>query len=317
MSDNGAAPETAPAEAVPEVKDAIAAVLAPKEAAPETKEAPKVEAKEDPKKEDSKLASKFAALSKRDKQIAAREKALEAREKALKEATAKPADKEPEKAPLKLRMNQDPFATLKEEFGIDLETLTAIAKNQGKLTPEMELKLKVEQGESSLREELEALKKSIKEKDEAEKSTKQQEAEQKAFQDFKGSIAEHIKAAPADYELLGLEDDPAQTVYDVISAHYEATKGDDGVGRILSTKEAADHIENHLLEEAKKYTGLSKIKGLFAPKEAPKVDVAATQKVDPKTLSNELTGQTPPAQKKVLTREEELAEAVKLMRFAE
>lgn len=300
----------------------VDAVLASKNesTAGEKKEATKVESvKEEPKKADP-LAAKFAALTKQNKAIREREKALEAREKAWKakeEGVNKPAP-EPEKAPLKSRMKKDPFNTLKEEFGLDLDILTKIALNQGKLPADMEMQIKQEESEGSLRAELDALKKQLADKDESEKTSKQQEAEQKALQQFKGEIGDHIKAAPAEYELLGLEEDPSQVVFDVINAHYDRTRGFDpekpDVGRILSIKEAADHVETHLLDEAKKYAGLSKIKGLFGA-QTPKGEVQAPKEAGPKTLSNEQNGEAPPANKRVQSREEELAEAMKLIKY--
>ncbi len=315
-------PEAAPIN-VAETVDKV--LEAKSEAAPSEKKEAKPEIKpEERKPEDSKLAQKFAALSKREKAIREREKAIAAKEKSEQDAAkAKPPEeKQPEKAPLKLRMKQDPFNTLKEEFGLDLETLTQIAKNEGKLTSEMQLRLQQEELDSKYAAKLEALEKRLSEKEESEKTQKQQDAEQQAFKQFKGSIADHIKSGPAEYELLGLEDDAAQVVYDVIEAHYQATKGQvdpeqPEVGRILSIKEAADHVESHLLDEAKKYTSLSKIKGLFAPAATAEAKKPEDQPAaSTKTLSNSQNGDAPPSQnKRQLTREEELAEAMKLIRF--
>jgi hypothetical protein len=276
--------------------------------------------KEEPKKEaDPKMAAKFAALTKRERELRLREKAIAEKEKAAAPKADEP--KKVEEVPLKLRMKKDPFQTLKEEFGLDLETLTQIAKNEGKLTSEMQLRIAQEELDNKYADKLAALEKRLAEKEESEKSERQQAAEAQAFNEFKGSIDQHIKADVATYELLSLEDDAAQIVYDVIAGHYEATKGQadpeqPDVGRILSIKEAADQVENHLLENAKRYTSLSKIKGLLAPEPA-KVAAPATKEAS-KTLSNEHTGEAPPAtNKRVQTREEELAEAMKLIKFQE
>lgn len=327
MSDTGADQLPTATETQPDnPAETVDAVLAAKngEGAPEApKDAPKDEKPkvEEPKKEDSQLAKKFAALSKREKAIRDRERAIEAKEKAAKETPA-PKAAEPEKAPLKLRMKQSPFETLKEEFGLDLETLTAIAKNEGKLTPEMQLRLKQEQLEASLAEKLAAVEKKLADKEQQETEQKQKDAESAALREFKSEAQALLKEKAADYELLAMEDDAAQVILDVISAHYEKTKGhadpeQPDVGRILSIKEAADLVESHLLDEAKKYTSLSKIKGLFGAQAAPaaKGD-AKPESTATKTLSNEQTGEAPPASKKrATTREEELAEAMKLLKY--
>lgn len=296
-----------------------------KDSADKKPEAEKKDASKEvePKKEDAKLAAKFAALSKKDKEARAREKALEAREKALaekeKSLAAPKQDAAPAKEDLNIRMRRDPFGTMREEWGLDLDVLTKIATNQGKLTPEMQLKLEQETTAKTLEEKIKALEKRLEDEAKTKAEREQQAQQEAAIKEFKGSIGELIKGNAAEYELLGLEEDPAQIVYEVIEAHYEKTKGFDpeqpDVGRILDIKEAADLVESHLFEEAKKYTSLSKIKGIFAPKEQPKAASEQPKEGATKTLSNEQTGSAPAAQKRALTREEEFAEAAKLIKF--
>lgn len=315
--DNGAAVEVV-AEQTP--AETVGQVIAAKEGEAAPKDTPKVDpVKEEPKPD--KMAAKFAALSKKDKEARAREKALEAREKAFADreaAAAKPKD-EPatEKEPLKVRMKRDPFTTMKEEFGLDLDVLTKIALNQGKLTPDMELRLKQDELDSKYETKLEALERRLAEKDEAEKSAAQKSKEETAMREFKSEIKGLISSDKAAYELLGLEDDADQIVFDVINQHYQATYDENNkAGKIMTIKEAADHVENHLLDVAKKYTGLSKVKGLFEPpKTVENKNPAQGDKAASKTLSNDQSAAPSAPTKRVQTREEELAEAMKLIKF--
>lgn len=294
---------------------------APKEEAkPEEQkpEAPKEAAKTEKEK---RAAQQFAALSRKEKQLreaekaySARVKALEEREKALKEPAK--AEEEAPKDPIEIRIKRDPFGTLKE-LGLDFDHLTKVALNEGKLTPEMQLKLQQEELDRKYATKLEALEKKLQDKEQSEKEAQERATEEKAIRDFKTSIADEIKSDSAAYEMLQIEgEDGIDLIFEVINEHYRVTAAE-GQGRIMDVKEAAKLVEDQLLEVAKKYTGLSKIKGLFgAPAQAaPKVASESAKKGATTTLSNSQTASVPAKKVTQLSREEELNEAAKLIRF--
>lgn len=323
-TDQAAAPAeeqvVTPAETVNQILESKGKVEA---AAGEKKEAQKPseeKPKEAPKtEEDKKFAQKFAALTKRDKAARDKEKSLADREKQLEariaelESKAKPAP-EAAKEPIEQRLKKDPFNTLKE-LGLDFDILTKIALNEGKLTPEMQLKLRQEELDRKYETKLEALERKLADKEAADTAAKEKSARDAAETEFRGSIESHVKADPTNYEMLAIEgEEGVAIVYEVIEKHYEAT------GKIMSIKEAADEVENSLLEVAKKYTGLSKIKGLFGQSQSTaakpeQVGAATPPKEGPKTLSNEHASTSTAGKKSGLTREQELAEAMKLIKF--
>ena len=204
---------------------------------------------EPPKKEDKAFSKKFAALSKKEKAIRQREAAvnkrmaeLEAKLKAM-EAPAAPAKVE---IPLEQRLKRDPIATL-TELGLPYEKLTQLVLNDGKLSPDMQMQLIKEELESKHTSELDKLKQDIQQK-ELERA-KQQEAQ--VLNNFKAELTEFVNSDP-NYELIQANNASA-VVFNVIEEHYNNT------GRILSNKEAADYVESHLLEEARKLLKLKKL----------------------------------------------------------
>lgn len=282
------------------------------------------EKKPEPAKEDSKMAQKFAALSRRDKDLRTREKAASDRERSLEarikeleaKGTAPAAAKEEPKDPIELRIKRDPFGTLKE-LGLDFDHLTKVALNEGKLTPEMQLHLKQEELDRKYASKLEALEKRLADKEDSEKKQSDERAQETAVREFKTSIKSEIESDKVAYEMLSIEgDDGLNLVFDVINHHYATTAAEaaDGIGKIMSVKEAAEATEAALLDEAKKYAGLSKIKGLFGAPPAPAAVSDAGKKVTP-TLSNAQNGTVPPSKKAQLSRDQELEEAAKLIKF--
>jgi hypothetical protein len=107
--------------------------------------------------------------------------------------------------------------------------------------------------------------------------------------------------------------DATELVYQVIEEHHAST------GEILDIKRAADAVEAHLLEEAKKLIERPKIKGLMQPK-APTAPSNATKseaaKAAPsaKTLTNASATKPSPVAR-YLSDDESKAEAAKLIKW--
>lgn len=309
-------------EGSPVVEGIVEEVAAPAEevAAPEAEVEAKPEVETKPEaqtEEDRRFAAKFAALSRKEKALKQQEREIKARLAAL-EAQTKPKEepKAPE-TPLEMRLRRDPFKTL-EELGIGYETLTRRALNEGKMTPEEQVLLLREEMkqefESKYGKEIEELKKSRQEELEAAK--KEKEAQQ--VQAYKSQIADFVKTNAEKYELLASESDASDLIYETILDQYTATleaNGEVTEEDILSVEEAAERIENALLDEAKKRINLSKIKKLLEPSQSSKEEPGKGKKVSP-TLSNEQS-QVQGAKKQFLSDEESKAEAAKLIRWVE
>jgi hypothetical protein len=263
--------------------------------------------------EDKKFAQKFAALSKREKAVAKREKDIQKRLADLEaKLKASEAPKVEEKEALDLRIKKDPFNTLKE-LGFDFDSLTKIALNEGKLTPEMQLKLQQEQMEAKLNAKIAQLEKQ-REEEKRQQQEEQQKAQEKAY---KQGIGAHIKANLDKYELLDAEGEYGiNTVFDVIKGHYDETE------EVMDLDEAASKVEDYLLEEAKKRLGLGKLKKLLGDSAAqvdnkPATEQKAPEKKQSVTLSN-ANAQSSGGRKIIAqSREEALEEAAKLIRFTE
>lgn len=268
--------------------------------------------------EADKFAAKFAALSRKEKQLRERERQMQAHIKQLEEAAKAKEAELSSKLIDPTRLKREPLKVL-EETGLTFQQLAELVLNDGKPTPDMLISEK----ERELKAEIESIKKQIEAKEQAEAEARLQAQ----IDNFKGKIQSEIANNTTDYELINANG-AFDLVYEVIEAHHARTaaESDDGQGEILSIKAAADAVEQHLLEEAKKVLGLSKIKGMLQP-EASKQPVAtaaqsssqaaATQpatKTAAKTLSNAVaaTAQNP---KRRLSDDESKAEAAKLLKW--
>lgn len=302
------------------------------EAAPEeTEEKPKVEEKKT--EEDKKFAAKFAALARREKLVKQaevkakrREQELEARIKQLEEQ-GKPKQEAPvEQEPLDVRLQKNPFKVL-EEMGLGYETLTRMALNDGKMTPELESKLMKQELESKFQQQLKALEAKLEAKEKADKERQEQEAkamsdkqQQAAISEFKDSIKQVVESDVEAYELISVEgQDGIELIYneiaeDAMKKRQEADEmGDDADSiELLSIQEAAQRVEDRLLNEAKKRVELGKIKKLLgAPTTQSKEPVKKPASV---TLSNSKQ-QAQGTKRAFLSDEESKKEAAKNLRW--
>lgn len=282
--------------------------------------------------EESKFAAKFAALTRKDKILKEREKMLSQKEQSLeariKELEAKLAgEQKPEAKPedIRLRLRKDPFNTLKEH-GLDYETLTKMALNDGKPTPELEMQLMREELEASFNEKYGSLAKKLEEYEnkEAERQKKaQEEEESRAVTGFKSEIGALIEADKENFELLAAEGQLGiDLVYEHIAkdvAQKQEELGDEfSAEHIMSKEEAARQVEEQLFNEAKKRVELRKIKGLFSPAEK-KTEVPTKPELKGKepspTLSND-TSQVQTTGKRHMSEEEVMMEAARALRYS-
>lgn len=277
-------------------------------------------------KYDKIYSSKFAALSRREKALKSKERELADKEKRIQELEAKEKQAaegkgaQKEEVPLDYKLKRDPLNTLKE-VGLDLDTLIQIALQDGKLSPEMQLKLMKDDIEKGYKSELEEIKKELQAEKEAKR--KQQEEEEKArhaatIQSFKDEIKAEISAKKEDYELINTEE-AYDLVYDVIESHYNATKeenGDEGA-TILSIEEAAKQVEEFLADELAKRLETSKAKKIAESKLQIKKQDTQEKKVSPTLTNEQSTASKANSTGHTLSKDEELERNASLIRWVQ
>ena len=122
------------------------------------------EAREPEKSDD--FSRKFAALSRREKEIRAKEAEYDKRIAELEErlgSFGKKPEPEPE-LPIEYRLKKDPLRAL-EDMGLSYDKLTELALNDGKLTPEMQMRLMREELEGGYKKKFEELENRLLEKE--------------------------------------------------------------------------------------------------------------------------------------------------------
>ena len=196
------------------------------------------------------FASKFAALSRKEKALRDRESEYESKfeemERRLEEYETNSQEPEVDWEHL---LRNDPLGA-SEEAGLGYDKLTELALNDGRLTPDMQMSAMREEIERDYKRKFEDLEERLQAKEEAEVEEYYNNV-QDNFQEEIGSFV-----SQNEYELINASEANG-LVYDVIEEHYNDT------GRILDMKEAADAVESYLEDEAMKLMRLNKISSRF------------------------------------------------------
>ncbi len=290
-------------EAVEAPAAAPEAAIAP--VAAEAPEAAKVNVAEALQKDD-KFAAKFAALGRQEKALRARERQVEQRLKELegqftaKETEVKSKYIDPE------QLRKSPLKTIQDATGLTFAQLAEMALNDDKPTQEMELDSREAKIMAKLKE--------YEDKLEAKEKAEKQAQEAKVMSDFIATLTSFVNDTP-DYEMIRANDS-IDLVYQVIDEHFNKTaaESEDGTGIILSNKEAADAVENYLLEIAKKQIKLPKVSKLLQP---PPAEAPATKQPQTaaKTLSNAQSTQASSPVSKFLSDEDSKKQAASLIKW--
>jgi len=198
------------------------------------------------------FASKFAALSRKEKSLRERESEYESKFEEMERQLSEyeQANQEPE-IDWEHMLRNDPLRAL-EEAGLGYDKLTELALNDGRLTPDMQMKAMREEIERDYKRQFEDLEGRLQAKEEAE----QEEYYDHVQENFQDEIKGFVHQNPNDYELISASEGDS-LVYDVIEEHYNET------GRILDLKDAADAVESYLEDEATKLMRLNKISSKF------------------------------------------------------
>lgn len=278
-----------------EVKDALAEKAA--------EEGASAGAEAEPAAEKDEFASKFAALSRKEKELRQKQQEVEAQLAEYnawkKEQEEAAANKEPE-VPLEYKLRKDPLATL-AELGIGYDKLTELALNDGKLTTDMQMDLMKRELEQKYKSEIEELRNEyIKDKEAA----AEKEYEQ-TLNKFVSDLTDYVNTNE-QYEFIKAND-AVDLVYEVIQDHYNNTN------EILSNKDAADLVESQLKEEFEKsFEKLGSKLGYSKAQQAKQEAVAQSP-----TLSNSQTSHVSTHGTKQLSDDESKAAAAQLIKWTD
>ena len=259
------------------------------------------EAREPEKSDD--FSRKFAALSRREKEIRAKEAEYDKRIAELEErlgSFGKKPEPEPE-LPIEYRLKKDPLRAL-EDMGLSYDKLTELALNDGKLTPEMQMRLMREELEGDYKKKFEELENRLLEKEKSD--------EQRRYDDiqrgFQNEIEDFVESNADRYELIKANE-ANDIIYDVIEEHYNDT------GRILDIEEAAEAVENYLEEEAEKLLSLGKLRSKFGLENDFEQEESPRQ--SQVTLSNAMSAQANERVGRKLSDDESKALAAKMLKW--
>lgn len=325
-----ATPVTAPA-APPSVSAAVAQRIqagvaaapdAPTPPTPSTEEAPKEagEAKGlDPKAADreARIAKAFAGMSKKEKALVAQQRKI-AEEKAevalrLEEINKAKKDLEIAKA-ARDEARANPLKFL-ESAGLSYNDVASFVMNNNSLTPEASTKAEIDQARRLAEKAREEFLEFKRQQEEAQSAAEEQR-KQKQRKDVEDQL-ESFRAGAVDFVAKNSEQYELTNIYsmqhEVPALMEELYKQR---GEKISLKEAAERVENYLLETLEKATASkrwSKRQAEKAPPPAPEADAKQGAETIRRTIDNSLNATItakPVNPPKVETEEERMARAV-------
>jgi len=249
---------------------------------------------------DDKFASKFAALSRKERQIQQKEAEFKSLQRQIDE------ERNTYKAFLdkKSKAKENPLAWL-EEAGLSYDEITEHVLRDGKLPGDHKL--------TSIEQKLAELEK--READRIKESAEKRAAQQ--IDSYKSDIKKFVNEKADDFELINAFNQH-EVVYSVIEQHFNDPTNSDK--KLLSIQEASEIVEKYLEtqveQEAKKISGLKKLKSKLFQPELKTIDPSLAPKANTvKTLTNQMSQESPPQKPRFLSDEERKTEAAKLLRF--
>jgi hypothetical protein len=296
------------------------------QAAPPQPQAP--EPKTPETKPDDKFAAKFAALTRKEREVRERETkwkseadAIKAEAAKAKEEAAQFRDKYGRFASLEESIKTDKRAAIKWalEQGASVEELSDALLEEMNPSPDKVLQKTTSEIEKRMMEKIAALEAKLTAKEQAELEA-QKKAETDNFEKTVTQVKNELKQvidSSDEYELIKLNES-YDTVLEVMQEHYERQISD-GVSpdkvKILSYEEAANFTETFLDQQATKQYEAKRAK--LAAK-APTGNEPAKPKTTSPTLSNTLSTEVQTGvEPKAKTREESLKRAARLLRYIE
>jgi hypothetical protein len=267
------------------------------------------------------FASKFAALTRKEREFAQTQKQ---REEEYSKKMAEIQEKQSRFAPYEGLETEIKGGNKRKalEFlmsqGLTAEELSDMLVTEMNPDPELKLKREVSGVADSLKKEIEALRAEInkKEQDSVENRRKEEEERAKLKHDevIKGvlnNLTSFVNGNENDYTLIK-QYNSVELVYETMRAHYDEQINSGmpaNEAKILTYKEACDAVEGHLAEEVKR-TYEAKWS-----KQAPKTEVKDNKLAQ--TLTNTLSSEVPKSGERYLSDEESKRAAAKLLRWQE
>lgn len=212
------------------------------------------------------ISPQFAALAKQRRALLVKEQELAKKEKAL-------ADQEqlPGSSIDLAKLKSQPLAALKEA-GVTYEQLTEeILAEQSGITPEVR----------ALRDEVESLKKGIDDK----LSERDQQAERQVLTEMRRE-ADRLVATGDEFEMIRGTKSQSKII-DLIHRNWKAS------GEVLDVSEAAQLIEDQLVEDSLKMANFGKVRSRLTPEQQAQTQVPRPQQQGIKTLTNRDTAVRP------------------------
>lgn len=260
-----------------------------------------------PPVQDDKVSPKLQVLVQREKQALERERIAKQKEAEFEARMKEFEPRESKIAEFERVKKEGDYNKALELLGIPYQDLTSAMLNDGRITPEIQVKKVEERLDSYLKSQEEA------EKQKAESSKREAAArEEQVTTSFKTEIKSFLDSEPQKYELIKFEQ-LEDFVYDTIDEHYNRTIDPvTGVGKILTIQEAADKIEQALEKKDEDRRKLSKLKINQSPPVIEKVVQQSnfTPRQQPKTLTNQQTAVPSAPRTKPLTDEERVQKAI-------
>lgn len=271
------------------------------ESNPQQTETPKIEV---PKKEDDFLAPKFAALTRKEKEIRARENAIKAQQSELEkmrsewESKSKSATEQESQLLSELKKNPLKFM---EKHGLTFEQLTDMQLNEQNPTPQMLMDQMRAELEAKMEEKYGKLTETLKEKEEREV----RERYEAAVNSYKSEINQFMTQNADTYELIAANG-ATDLMFETAEAYYAET------GKVPDLKEVANAVEQHLEEQANQIFKLKKFQKLQPPQNSEANPAGKPAQTAP-TLSNTLSAEVPKSGAKFMSDEESKKAAAKLL----
>jgi hypothetical protein len=263
-----------------------------------------------------KFASKFAALTRKEKEFNEKFKSKETEynlklseieENRKKYAPYEQLDKE-------ISTNKSKAIDFLLSKGLTVDEIGQMLMDHANPDPETKLKRTVSETEAALRAEIKALREEFDNKEVKKKQSEEEEAKkqhEKVVQGVISDLTDFVNKSD-EYELIRAYDNVSM-VYEVMNQHYmeQVEKGiPDQLIKILSYKEACDAVESHLDEQVSKTYEAKRAKQ--SPKKEDVKEPKTTQ-----TLSNTLSAEVPVSGERQLSKEEKMREAAKMLRWVE
>lgn len=250
----------------------------------DTNETPTPDATAETKAPEEPISSQYAVLARKEKALRLRDQQLRQREEALK---AKETPKAPEqtfdesKYVSKERLSKDPFSAL-AELGLNYEELTnrllnapsPEAQQRDAYTRKLEARLEaLESGQTKVQKTFEE---------------REVESRKSAVSQIRNEVGKLVMTDP-QFETIK----ETKSMNDVVEL-IEKTFDEDGI--LLTVEEAAQQVEDYLVDEAMKITKIKKIQqrlaaGLTATAQTKQTDAPKQQQL--KTLTNSVSSSRP------------------------